>query len=94
MAESEANDYDIILEAQSEHSEFGASIGSTFAGNNEGCVLFYVSYEPNFMHGDKFYFASVSSAQASKPKTISADFLSKIWNIDNSTATKVLYQNT
>ena len=63
-------------------------------GNNDGCELFSVSDEPTFIHSDTIYFASVSSAQASKPKTISADFLSKIWNIDNSTATKVLYQNT
>ena len=45
------------------------------------------------MHGDKFDFSSVPSAQAGNPKTVSAGFLSKIWNMDNSTATKVLDQN-
>ena len=46
------------------------------------------------MHLDKIVFASVYFAQSGKPKTISADFLSKIWNIDNSTANKVVEQNT
>ena len=64
------------------------------AGNNEECKLFSVSDYPTFMHLDKIYFASVSSAQAGNPETISDDFLSKIWNIDKSMATKVLYQNT
>ena len=93
MAESEENYFASMIEAKAEHSKFGASIGSMVAGNDDGCELFYVSYEPTIMHLDKIDFSSVSSAQAGKPKTISADFLSKIWNIDNSTATKVLYQN-
>ena len=48
------------------------------AGNNDGCQLLYILYEPTFMYLDRIDFASVSSAQAGKPKTISADFLSKI----------------
>ena len=83
-----------MLEAKDEHSKFGASIGSMDAGNNDGCKIFSVTDDPTFMHLDKIYFAIVSSAQAGKPKAISDDFLSKILNIDNSTATKVLYHNT
>ena len=64
------------------------------AGNNEECDIFSISDDPNFMHWDNIDFASDSSAQAGNLKTISADFLSKIWNIDNSTATMVLDQNT
>ena len=47
-----------------------------------------------FMHWDKIEFATVSYTQVGNTKTISADFFSKIWNIDNSTATKILDQNT
>ena len=62
MAESDTNDFACMLEAKSEHSEFGASILGMFAGNNEGCEVLCVSDEPTFMNGDKFDFASVSSA--------------------------------
>ena len=64
------------------------------AGNNDGCELFSFLDDPTLMHLDKINFASVSSPQASKPKTISADLISKIWNIDNITEAKVLDQNT
>ena len=63
------------------------------AGNNDGCKILSVSDDPTFMHLDKIYFASVSSAQGGKSKNISADFLSKIRKTDNSMATKVLDQN-
>ena len=94
MAESEANDFDSMLEAKAENSKFGASIGSMYAGNNEGYELLSVSDYLTLMHWDEINFASISSAQANNPKTIYADFLSKIWNIDNITATNVLDHNT
>ena len=78
MAESYTNNLASMLDAKAEHSKFGASIGSMFSGNKGGCELFSVSDEPTFMHGEKFDFASVSSAQAGNPKTISTGFLSKI----------------
>ena len=83
-----------MIEAKAEHSNFGTSIGSMVAGNNDGCELFSVSDDPTSKNLDKIDFDIVSSAQADKPITISTDLLSKIWNIDNSTATKVLYQDT
>ena len=86
MAESEADNFSSMLEANDEHSRFGASISIMVARNNEGYELFYVSDDLTFIHCNKIDFASVSSVQAGTPKTISADFLSKIWNIDNSTA--------
>ena len=83
-----------MLGSKAENSNFVSSIGSIVAGNNKGCELFSISDEPTFMHWNKIYFASVSSAQAGNPETISDDFLSKIWNIDKSMAFKVLDQNT
>ena len=94
MAESEANDFASMIEAKAEHSKFGALISSIVAGNNDGFELLSLSDNLNFMHLDKIDFASVSSTQVGKPKTISAYLISKIWNIANITATKVLDQNT
>ena len=83
-----------MLEAKSEHSKFGTSIVSILAGNNEEWKIFSVSDYPTFMHWYNINFTFFPSAQAGNRKTISADFLSKIRNINNRTATKVLYQNT
>ena len=68
MAESEANDFDSMLEAKAENSKFGASIGSMYTGNNEGCKLFSVSDYLTLMHWDEINFASISSAQAGNQK--------------------------
>ena len=92
MAKSEAHNFARMLEVKAEHSKFGASIGSMVAGNNDRCKLFSVLDELTFMHLHRLYLASVSSAETGKPKTISADFLSKIWNIKNNIAIKVLEQ--
>ena len=94
MAEYEANNVASILDSKAEHSKFGASISNMVAGNNYGWDLFSISDKPTFIHLDKIDSVSVSSAQAGKPKNIFADFLLEIWDIDKSTATQVLDQNT
>ena len=44
MAESEANDFASMLETKAEDSKFDVSIGSMFAGNNEGRFIWIAKY--------------------------------------------------
>jgi len=71
------------------------SIGSVSVGKVP-CDLFKID-EPRFMEFDDLindYLPHIPAAHASKPKTISSDFISKIWNISEDLASKVLDQTT
>ena len=78
------------LNQRAEQSKFATSIGSTTAFNNDpDCPLFL----PCYGHIDD-YKAEINAAIASKPSTVSPEFLSKIWNIKHDLAAKAIHQNT
>ena len=64
------------------------SIGSTrSAYDTSNCELFYC----NDIDETEF---EIFSASAGKPTTVSAEFLAKVWNINQDLATKAIDQNT
>ena len=77
------------LNEKAEVSKFAASIGSTVAHDDEECPLFL----PTFAHLDDLK-AEIDAAQASKPSSVTPEFLSKIWNIKPELAAKALNQTT
>ena len=82
------HDLSVRLMEQLEISKNKISIGSTVATTNN-CELFY-----NEFIGDLDANIEIHSMSANKPTTMSAEFLSKIWNIDVELAKKALHQNT
>ena len=72
-----------------ESSKFGMSIGSIKAYVEGSCDLF------NPVYANIDYFKSqIDMAQGSKAKTISPEFLSKMWNIHPDLSAKTLNQTT
>ena len=95
MAQRDVHTFASKLSEKVEESKFSMSIGSVSV-DKVSCDLFEIE-EPMFMEFDDFvndYLPHVSAAHASKPKTVSSDFLSKIWNISEDMASKVLNQTT
>jgi len=83
------------LSKKVDQSKFSMLIGSVSVGKVP-CDLFEID-EPRFMEFDDLvndYLHHISAAHASKPKTISSDFLSKIWNISEDLASRGLEQTT
>ena len=77
------------LNTKLETSKFCTSIGSTTTYQDNTCDLFEPIYTHLSMHK-----ADLDSAEASKPRTITPQFLSKIWNIRSDLAHKALNQTT
>ena len=77
------------LNSRAEVSKFSASIGCTSKFNEHSCDLF----QPILTTIEEFK-ADIDSALASKPKTISPEFLSKVWHIKPNLTSKVLNQTT
>jgi hypothetical protein len=77
------------LSEKVEESKFSMSSGSVNMCN-VACELFALG-EPRLMDISDFDDGPhVSAAHVSKPKTVSSDFLSKIWNISEDITSKVL----
>ena len=70
-----------------------SAIISAFHANQEDIINSVGGEKPIFDHFDRL-FAEIDTAYASKPKSVSADFISKIWQISNEDAIGVLKQNT
>ena len=85
----EADPFACALNEKAEVSKFSASIGSTVAHDDEECPLFL----PTFAHLDDLK-AEIDAAQASKPSSVTPEFLSKIWNIKPELAAEALNQTT
>ena len=77
------------LNEKAEVSKFAALIGSTVAHDDEACPLFL----PTFAHLDDLN-AEIDVVQASKPSSVTLEFLSKTWNIKSEVAAKTLNQTT
>ena len=95
MAQRDVHSFASKLSEKVEQSKFSMSIGSVNV-DKVPCDLFKID-EPRVMDFDDFdndYLPHLSAAHASKPKTISSDFLSKIWNVTEDLASKVLDQTT
>ena len=71
--------------------KFGMSIGATNAVPNDS---FFCQDPETYMFDFDNPSFEIHTAIGSKPKTVSAEFLSKIWNIKNDEASKCLKQNT
>ena len=89
LSYNELNEFAQLLGAKTEVSKFAMSIGSITSSFSGTCDLFQPinDYIKDFT-------SKIDSAMASKPKTISPEFLSKIWHIKPDLATKVLNQTT
>ena len=92
MAQLDMSAIASALISRVEISNLGISCGSTTASSGLGCDLFEPQ-SPTFAHIDDKK-AEINAAQGSNPNTVSAEFLSKIWNIKNDQASKVIAQNT
>jgi hypothetical protein len=77
------------LNHRAEISKFAMAVGSTCAHENNDSPLF----EPIYSHLDH-HKAEINSTQASKPSTVSPEFLAKIWNIKVDLAKKTINQTT
>ena len=85
----ESREFAEAMSVRAEHSKFSIGMGST--SQYEDC---YSSlFEPIYYNMDD-YKAEIDSAQASKPHSVSPDFLSKIWNIKPDLAKKTINQTT
>ena len=82
VAQCEVGDFATALGQKAEVSKFASSIGSVCTGTQIFTSIDEIESHANI------------SAVASKPKGVSPEFLSKIWNIDNKTARGVIQQNT
>ncbi len=85
----EGSELAAAMSIRAERSKFGIGIGSISNHSDVYSELF----EPIFADVDDFK-AEIDSAQASKPHTVSPEFLSKIWNIKPELAKKTLAQTT
>jgi hypothetical protein len=83
------HDFASALNSRTEISKFSMSIGSTTARPDNT----FGSFQPTYSHIDDFVY-EIDSTNASKPHTVSSDFLSKIWNIKPDLAKKTLNQTT
>jgi hypothetical protein len=86
---NEVQEFASAMSARAVNSKFSIGIGSTLIHEDSTSTLF----EPIYSHIDD-YSAEISSAQASKPHSLSPKFLSKIWNIKPELAKKSLKQTT
>ena len=77
------------LQLRNEESKFKMSIGATVGYRDGSCDLF----EPMFGNIDDYH-AAIEATIASKPHTITPQFLSKIWNIKSDLAARTLDQTT
>ena len=94
MSLNDCHDDDITglaaaMSVRAEQSKFAIGIGSTSADQDVYSDLF----EPIYADVSDFK-AEIDSAQAARPKTVSPEFLSKIWNIKPDLAKKTLAQTT
>ena len=85
----EGREFAEAMSVRAEHSKFAIGMGSTSQYDNCHSSLF----EPVYHHVDEFK-ALIDSAQASKPHSVSPDFISKIWNIKPDLAQKAINQTT
>jgi len=92
IAQCEVQSFASKLNQKLEVYKFSMWIGSVNV-DNVPCDLWEDVDKPTFMDIHDFE-PHISAAQASKPKTILSDFLSKIWNILENLAMKVLDQTT
>ena len=89
MLQNDDKAFSYSLTYRIELYKFAMSIGIMNAYVEEYCVLF----EPVYVH--IYYFKSkIDAGQGSKAKTLSPEFLSKIWNIHPDLAAKTLNQIT
>ena len=84
-------DFANALNVQAEESKFKMSIGSTVA--QPPSLSLFETGEPIISHIDTMQ-GEIDAATASKPKGITAQFLSKIWNIKPDLAARTLDQTT
>lgn len=92
IAMKESMDFAQRFNNRAEESKFAMSIGSTTVIESGSSDLFENDL-PTYGHVDDFK-AEINAALATGSNSVSADFLSKIWNIKNDEAVKALDQNT
>lgn len=91
-AQIDAHHFSQDLAANAEYGKFAMAIGCTDANVNSDDFLSFdpIYYDVDFSNPS----FEIYSVTGSKPKAVSADFLSKIWNIDHNLAKKTIKQTT